>query len=1129
VSRTRVPGSARQIVARSAVAVLAAALTAGFSGGADAVASPSNLAPSAPKPGKSISRSALAGEKLSPRLNSAQLNSAQGKVTAFVELAETPAIDAYNTDLRRGKAAAKAASRAARSKVNKQADDVVAKLRGKDRSARVIARTNNAVSGVTVLADAAKLRELASDPQVRSIRLTVPKKVDNAGAAVLTRVLNEWQDNGKLGDNIRVGVIDTGIDYTHSNFGGPGTKAVFDGIDETTIDPRYFPNAKVVGGTDFVGNGYDGASDDPAVATPVPDPNPLDCNGHGSHVAGIAAGFGVNADGSTFTGDYAQLNQDALNEMRIGPGSAPKALLYALKVFGCEGSTNVVTAALDWALDPDQDGDFTDHLDVVNLSLGSDYGAPDDPESAFVRKLNANGVLTVFSAGNGGDLYDIGGSPGNTPEALTVASIRDRYVLRDAAEVTAPGSIAGQKAGQYSVNYTKYDSLDLTRPVVKLSDAANADGCLPFSPADAAAVTGKFAWLEWDDNDATRRCGSGGRTTNASNAGAAGVILSSTLNDFPAGIAGNAVIPAFQLTGDGTSQARPALNAGTLEMRLAGSLRTALKTFNDAIEDTPSEFTSRGTRTNVKPDVAAPGDTIASTGVGTGDQPAVLSGTSMASPHVAGITALIRQAHPDWTTAEVKAAVINTAGHDVFSQNGKQGPIEAPNRTGVGRVDAKSALDNEVLAYDEAAPAVVTAGFGVVEAGGPVTLTKTIKVVNKGVNTVKFDVAYHAVTSMPGVQYTLDKSSITLSPRGIARVKVTLSIPDPKALRKVADPTIVKEQLGVARQFLADASGRIELNPTQGSSVPLRVAVYAAPKPVANISTPTRVHTRHGQGILNLSGKGLAQGNGDQRYESLISVLELQANSPKLPACHGSVMTDCAINDTARGGDLRFVGAASTAPLAKAQDQPENAMLGFGIATWGDWYNLGSNTQPFVDIDTDGDGTPDFETFVTKPTDTDVLVAETVDLNSGDLVDIQGVNGLFGDVDSNVFDTNVVVLPVLLSALGIDATADTARISYQVGVAGFYAMSGGLVDSIPNTLSFDPLKPGLWVQGGGDPALSFVSRAGTALVVNRDAAALAQDHADSLLVLNHHNAKGNRATIVRVNGPAAAAGSRASD
>jgi hypothetical protein len=194
-------------------------------------------------------------------------------------------------------------------------------------------------------------------------------------------------------------------------------------------------------------------------------------------------------------------------------------------------------------------------------------------------------------------------------------------------------------------------------------------------------------------------------------------------------------------------------------------------------------------------------------------------------------------------------------------------------------------------------------------------------------------------------------------------------------------------------------------------------------------------------------------------------------------------------------------------------------MLAFGIATWGNWYNLGKNTVPFIDIDTNGDGTADFETFATRLTDTDLLVASTVDLKTGAQVDLQPINGQFGDVDTNTADTNVAVLPVLLTALGIDPAKDTARISYVAGTGGFYVAPGnanGLIDVIDHNLSYDPLKPGLWVQGGGDAALSYLAKPGTALVVNRDAAALKSDKSDGLLVLNHHNASGDRASVVYV-------------
>jgi subtilisin family serine protease len=1053
--------------------------------------------------------------KLSPRLNAVE-----GKITVFVELAKKPAVDAFNAEQSKGagKEKAKQAAKAAKADTNGAVDAVVGQLKAADASTQLVARTSNAVAGAVVTADAAKVRELAKRPDVVSVRTVVPKTRTNASAEQLTNTLTAWQQTGRFGDGIRVGVIDDGIDYTHSDFGGPGTPAAYKAVDPTKVDASYFPTAKVAGGTDLVGDGYDSAGNTGS-PVPKPDPNPLACGEHGTHVAGTIGGYGVNADGSTFKGDYSKLNAKKLDALKIGPGTAPMASLYAIKVFGCEGSTSVTSQALDWSLDPDGDGDFTDHLDLVNLSLGSDFGAPDDPDALFVRKLAANNVLPVFSAGNGGDVYDIAGSPGNTPEALTVASSRDASVLRDAVEVKAPADVIGQKGGQLSQSYAGYDSLDLTKPVAKLS-AANAAGCAAYSAADKAAAAGKYVWLEWDDNDSTRACGSAVRANNAQAAGAAGALLSSTLEHFSAGIAGNAGTPMFQFTGSATAQLRPALNAGTLQVRLYGKGRTSLQTYDKSIVDSPSSFTSRGVRgPAVKPDVSAPGDTITSAFRGSGNDRTVLSGTSMAAPHTSGITALIREAHPDWTVEEVKASVINTAGHDIKDPSGK---TFAPQRVGSGRIDAKAALDNQVLAYVVDDPGAVSVGFGTVEAGGPISLSKTIKVVNKGTKAAEYSVAYQGIDVLPGVEYQLDKTAVKLSPRGIATVKVTLKITDLKALRKVIDPTMLTEQAGLARQFLADASGRVALTPTKGATVGLRVPVYAAPKPVSAIATPASVDF-HGtaQSVLNLTGKGVDQGSGAQRYRSLISVFELQAKSGQLPECDGGVTEDCTLNGTAKGGDLQYVGAASTAPLAKLQGDPENALLAFGLSTWSDWANLGSNTVPFVDIDTTGDGNADFETFVTKATATDVLLVNTVSLTRPGFptVDIQAVNGQLGDVDTNVFDTNVVVLPVSIAALGIDPGAASHRISYTVGTAGYYTAPGstnGLIDSVSTPLSFDVLAPGYSVQGGGDAALGYTAKPGTALVVNRDAASLAGDTALGLLALEHHNAAGNRASVVTV-------------
>jgi subtilisin family serine protease len=113
--------------------------------------------------------------------------------------------------------------------------------------------------------------------------------------------------------------------------------------------------------------------------------------------------------------------------------------------------------------------------------------------------------------------------------------------------------------------------------------------------------------------------------------------------------------------------------------------------------DTIAEFSSRGPRALdafQKPDVAAPGVSICAARMGTGNEGTAISGTSMASPHVAGVAALVRQEHPDWSPQQVKAAIMNTAV-DLQSRS-----AEVP-RQGAGWVDAYRAVTTNALALGD--------------------------------------------------------------------------------------------------------------------------------------------------------------------------------------------------------------------------------------------------------------------------------------------------------------------------------------------------------------------------------------------------------------------------------------------
>jgi len=518
-----------------------------------------------------------------------------------------------------------------------------------------------------------------------------------------------WATYGDLGANSTVAIIDTGIDYTHADFGGPGTTAAYQtALATDTVTPTYPDPSKILGGFDFAGDAYDGA--DPAHSTPAPDPNPLDCDSHGTHVAGIIAGYGENPDGSKFTGNYATLptSPSAYQALfRIGPGMAPEAQLYAYKVFGCQGSTNLIGAAIDRAEDPNQDNNMSDHVDVINMSLGSDFDSPQDGDSVLSNAASQLGISVVVAAGNGGDLYDVAGAPGNAQRVIGVAASVDAYSQIDTLHATV-NSVTKTYGAQRSVAYDWANKADLSGNVVKLTDANNLNGCDPISQN----LTGEIVFLEWTDNDATRRCGSAARSQNAKNAGAIGAILGEDEETFAAGIAGSADIPVVQVVKSAADEIRTALNASQT-VAVTGTSAGDFSQLITANDDKVASFSSRGIREagDLKPDVSGVGASVFSAGMGTGNQGISDSGTSMATPMVAGLAALIRSQNSSWNPEEVKADIMNTAD-DLFTGDSHTGTKYAPNRVGAGLIDAKAALDNPVLAYVTDDPGAVSASFG---------------------------------------------------------------------------------------------------------------------------------------------------------------------------------------------------------------------------------------------------------------------------------------------------------------------------------------------------------------------------------------------------------------------------------
>jgi minor extracellular serine protease Vpr len=284
------------------------------------------------------------------------------------------------------------------------------------RGVTILARLQYAINGIKVRGTADQIAELAKLPGVVAVKPVRIYTLNNATSVPFLGTPTVWQGPPALhGEHIKVAVLDTGIDYTHANFGGPGTVAAFTtaaAASTSAADPTMFgPSApKVKGGTDLVGDNYDAGN--PA-SVPQPDPNPLDCAGHGSHVAGTIAGFGVAGNGTTYAGPYDSTTPS--NSFLIGPGVAPLADLYAVRVFGCSGSTNVATEAIDWTV--------ANNMDVINMSLGAIFGSKDSADAVAATNAESAGIIVVAASGNAGNIPYITGSPAAGDKAISVAAM----------------------------------------------------------------------------------------------------------------------------------------------------------------------------------------------------------------------------------------------------------------------------------------------------------------------------------------------------------------------------------------------------------------------------------------------------------------------------------------------------------------------------------------------------------------------------------------------------------------------------------------------------------------------------------------------------------------------------------
>ncbi len=423
--------------------------------------------------------------------------------------------------------------------------------------------------------------------------------------------------------------------------------------------------------------------------------SPRDADGHGTHTATTAAGNRTSASiFGTLIGDI--------------EGIAPKARVAAYKACWLRpGATRASCNTSDLA--NAIDAAVADGVDIISYSVGSSLARTTAPDDIALLAAAKAGVLAVVAAGNEGPNLGTIGSPAGGPWVITAAaSSRDGESNEEAMEITAPPGIAGRYAVREAIFTPPLEDVDPIESSLVLVDdddtslesgatGSAADACQALVNGDE--VSGKIAFIQ------RTGCRFDTMVKNAADAGAVAALIYN--------IAGDPIV----MHGDSGLSDIPALMIGQADANLilaefdAGNEVTAIlqKGFLLTSTDTGNRmgtFSARGPAPIpdiLKPDVTAPGinilagfspDSAYST---PGQNFAYLSGTSMATPHVAGVAALLRQAHPDWSPAAIKSSLMTTARQDVASSTGvgSANPFDF----GSGHIVPNSAL-NPGLVYD---------------------------------------------------------------------------------------------------------------------------------------------------------------------------------------------------------------------------------------------------------------------------------------------------------------------------------------------------------------------------------------------------------------------------------------------
>ncbi|HVP75140.1 MAG TPA: S8 family serine peptidase, partial [Gaiellaceae bacterium] len=766
-------------------------------------------------------------------------------------------------------------------------------------------------------------------------------------------------------------------------------------------------------------------------------------------------------------------------------GMAPKADLYALKIFGCAGPTNEVIDAIEWAVDH--------NMDVINMSLGSPFGATDSPDAVAATNAAQDGVIVVTSSGNEGSNPYMTGDPG-TGSAVISTAANDPTPEFPAANTTltkADTTSGGTLTAINANGFTPLPAGPFKIEVLYSSPGVISLGCFgedPPIPANTFIVVARGT------------CARVAKAIFGQQAGAAGVIMVNSSNGFPpyeGPITGDPDDPGPPLFGGFKFDVTipflgvPSGAAAQLIAADGGTLTESSTTVVNPGFETLASFTSFGPATAssaLKPNLTAPGVSIFSAGMGTGVAALNDSGTSMAAPHVTGEAALVKQAHPDWRRVKYwVAAIENTADPSMVNGYSMRG-------AGTGFAQALPAVQTQVVALGDRDNANLNFGFS--ELGRDFNQVQFIRLRNFGNSPATFTISDVLDAGSP--HSTSFPSSVTVGGHGgEAVVPVRLSVPAASAGGAVLPCAGVT----CPSTDFNDVSGQITLTPAGGSNngITLRVPYYMVPQAVSDVgvravNTNLLRKTGHATAILANRFHAAAAGSADWYAWGI-----------KDKRNHGL-----------KSDDLKAVGVQSFPDAVidlGTPDSPElhTGFMAFAIATNHRWSN-GAMNEFDVFVDVNGDNVPDYDVIAV-----DFGLLTTGDADGVDAVAVFDLNEGVGTLDflaDAPTDSSTMVLPVLFDQLK-DSSPSTSlgganqRFTYSVVATG---LTDGTEDTGDMSAVFNPFNPA--VNTGMFDTLPPGGFATEALTVN--GAEQAQSPALGWMIVSHENESRNEASFIEL-------------